>query len=97
LKRWQTTDLVHPDDLPQVIAELKRSIETGRSQSVEHRVRGADGKYRWFVVRRLPQRDLQGRVIRWYLLLSDIDDRKRAEEALRESEETFRQMVLPAS
>jgi PAS domain S-box-containing protein len=83
LKRWQTTDLVHPDDLPQA--------------SVEHPVRGADGKYRWFVVRRLPQRDLQGRVIRWYLLLSDIDDRKRAEEALRESEETFRQMVLPAS
>jgi PAS domain S-box-containing protein len=86
LKRWQTTDLVHPDDLPQLVDELRRSIETGQSNGVEHRVRGADGRYRWFDVRRLPQRDTQGRIIRWYLVLVDIDDRKRAEEALRVSE-----------
>jgi len=44
LKRWTVTDLVHPDDLPRVLDELRRSIETGESQSVEHRVRGADDR-----------------------------------------------------
>jgi formate hydrogenlyase transcriptional activator len=76
LKRWSTTDLVHPDDLPRVLDELRRSIETGQSQSVEHRVRGADGRYRWFDVRRLPERDADGRVVRWYLMLLDIHDLK---------------------
>jgi formate hydrogenlyase transcriptional activator len=93
LKRWQVTDLVHPDDLPKLIEELRRSIETGQSQSVEHRVRGADGTYRWFDVRRLPARNEVGRIVRWYLLLTDIHDRKRAEEALRSREQELRLMV----
>jgi PAS domain S-box-containing protein len=93
LKRWQATDLVHPDDLPKLIEALRRSIETGQAQSVEHRVRGADGSYRWFEVRRLPERNEAGRIIRWYLLLADIHDRKRAEEALRASEQNLRLMV----
>ena len=86
LKRWATTDLVHPDDLPRVLEELHRSIETGQSQNVEHRVRGADGQYRWFDVRRLPERDRDGRIVRWHLVLFDIHDRKQAEEQLRRSE-----------
>ena len=90
LKCWATSDLVHPDDLPQVLDELRYSLETGQSHSVEHRVRGADGIYRWFVVRRLPQRDIEGRIVRWFLLLSDIDERKRAEDALRTAERDLR-------
>ena len=86
LKQWATTDLIHPDDLPRVLEELHRSIETGQSQNVEHRVRGADGQYRWFDVRRLPERDRDGRIVRWYLVLFDIHDRKQAEEQLRRSE-----------
>ena len=93
LKRWQVTDLIHPDDLPKVIEELRHSIETGQAKNVEHRVRGADGMYRWFEVRRLPARDKDGRLVRWYLLLADIHDRKRAEEALRASEQNLRLMV----
>jgi formate hydrogenlyase transcriptional activator len=93
LKRWQATDLVHPDDLPKLLEELRRSIETGQSQNVEHRVRGADGSYRWFEVRRLPERNEAGRIVRWYLLLADIHDRKRAEEALRANERNLRLMV----
>jgi formate hydrogenlyase transcriptional activator len=76
LKGWSTSDLVHPDDLPRVLEERRRSIETGQSQNVEHRVRGADGRYRWFEVRRLPERDADGRIVRWYLVLVDIDDLK---------------------
>jgi len=93
LRSWQVTDLVHPDDLPEVIEELRRSIETEQSRGVEHRVRGADGRYRWFEVRRLPERNEEARVVRWYLLLADIHDRKRVEDALRASERNLRLMV----
>jgi PAS domain S-box-containing protein len=86
LKRWHTTDFVHPDDLPQLIASVKRTIETGQSHEIEHRLRRADGTYRWFDVRRLFQRDSEGRLTRWYMLLTDIDDRKQAEDKLRRSE-----------
>ena len=52
----------------------------------EHRLRRADGMYRWFHARGLPLRDDEGRIVRWYNLLTDIDDRKKAEEKLRRSE-----------
>ena len=59
---------------------------------------GADEKYRWFHVRGLPVRDTNGRIVRWYALHIDIDDRKRAEETLRESERNFKLMIdtIPA-
>ena len=53
---------------------------------MDHRLRRADGAYRWFHARGLPLRDTEGRVLRWYVLLTDIHDRKRAEEALQASE-----------
>ena len=85
LKQWTATDLVHPDDLPRVLDELRRSIETGQSQSVEHRVRGADGEYRWFDVRRLPERDTDGRIVRQYLVLFDIHDLKTTTGELQQA------------
>ena len=59
----------------------------------ELRYRRADGVYRWFQVRILPMRDTDGRITGWSALLTDIEDRKRAEEALRESETDLRQIV----
>jgi PAS domain S-box-containing protein len=93
LKGWQVTDLVYPDDLPKVIEELQRSLETGQSRNVEHRVRGGDGTYRWFEVRRLPERNDEEQIVRWYLLLTDIHERKRAEDALRANEHNLRVMI----
>jgi formate hydrogenlyase transcriptional activator len=90
LKHWGTSDAIHPDDLPGAIAAWKQSVETGTPYDFEHRLRRADGTYRWFQSRGHPLRDGEGRVIRWYNLLTDIDDRKRAEEALRKSEERWR-------
>src|SRR5215831_7408439 len=78
LKRWETTDLVHPDDVQRVITARRRTVETGEPHSVEYRLRRADGAYRWFDLSRLAQRDNQGHVIRWYGLLSDIHERKQA-------------------
>ena len=86
LKDWALIDAVHPDDLPRVIEARQRSIETGGIYDVEHRCRRADGLYRWFQVRGLPVRSVGGTITAWYLLLTDIDDRKKAEEALQSSE-----------
>jgi formate hydrogenlyase transcriptional activator len=82
LKNWATSDVVHPDDLPGVIATWKHCFETGDPYDVEHRLRRADGVYRWFHARGLPARGAEGHIIRWHLLLTDIDDRKHAENEL---------------
>src|SRR5215813_13401059 len=86
LKQWGTTDAVHPDDLPSVIAAWRSSIEAGTPYDIEHRMRRADGVYRWFQSRGLPLRDAEGRIVRWYNLLTDIDEHKRTEEKLRRSQ-----------
>src|SRR5437867_1762984 len=93
LKNWATSDAVHPDDLPLVIEAWQRSLNTGESYEIEFRQRRADGVYRWFQSRALPARDTDGRINRWYMLLTDIDDRKRAEDALRLNEQGLRQIV----
>jgi PAS domain S-box-containing protein len=85
LKDWALIDAVHPDDLPRVIELRKKSIETGQIYDVEHRCRRADGVYRWFQVRGLPVRDAENKVTAWYLLLTDIDDRKRAEAQVEQA------------
>src|ERR1700681_28993 len=83
---WRTSDAGHPDDLPLTVAALTRAIQTGEPYEVEHRLRRADGAYRWFHTRGLALRDKEGRIVRWYYLPIDVDDRRRAEEALRKSE-----------
>jgi len=61
-------------------------LKTGEAFDYEHRVRRADGVYRWFHSRGTALRDAEGNIIRWYFLLTDIDGRKKAEENLRRSE-----------
>src|SRR5712671_2362898 len=86
MKSWETSDIIHPDDLSRTTKAWKGSVETGQPFEDEYRIRGADGLYRWFQGRSLPLRDGEGRIIHWHSLITDIDDRKRAEEALRRSE-----------
>jgi PAS domain S-box-containing protein len=82
LKKWATNDALHPDDIPRMIDAWRRAVETGQPVELEHRSRGADGVYRWFLLRGRPQRDAEGRIVRWYTLVTDIDDRKCAEAKL---------------
>jgi PAS domain S-box-containing protein len=98
LKGWALTDAVHPDDLPRVITAFTNSITTGTPYDIEHRCRRADGLYRWFQVRALPVRDADGGITGWYVLLTDIDDRKRAEDAIWASERNLNQIIntIPA-
>src|ERR1700712_5137160 len=77
LKRWGTNDAVHPDDRPRALASWIHSFETGEPYDVELRNRRADGIYRWHNTRALPQRDESGRIIRWSVLVTDIDDRHK--------------------
>jgi len=85
LKQWGTSDAVHPDDRPQVIDAWRSALTDGLPYEIEHRMRRADGVYRWFHVRGLPLRDEEGRVARWYVLMTDIDERKASEARLQSS------------
>jgi PAS domain S-box-containing protein len=84
IQNW--APLVHPDDRERALATWGHSIATGAPYLMEHRLLRADGMHRWFVSRGLPFRNTDGQILRWYVLVIDIDDTKRAEEALRQSQ-----------
>jgi two-component system CheB/CheR fusion protein len=84
------TESLHPDDLARAIERWKFAIETGRTDETEYRLRAADGSYRWFLGRVLPQRNMHGEVLCWLCTCTDIDAQKRAEERLLGIEERFR-------
>ena len=86
LQQWTNSDSVHPDDLPRVIAAWRHAIATGEPAEWEHRLRRSDGVYRWCQLRGFPWRDSGNQIVRWYHLITDIHDRKIAEDALRRSE-----------
>jgi PAS domain S-box-containing protein len=96
LRGWKASDVVHPDDLQHTIATQQEAHETGTAYNVESRHRRADGIYRWFNVRGFPLRDNEGRILRWFHLLIDIDDRKRAEAQLA-GEKVLLEMVASGS
>ena len=73
-----------------MIDAWQHAVETGLPYELEHRIRRSDGEYRWFQLRGLPLRNAEGLIVRWYVLLTDIDDRKQAEDALHKSEERWR-------
>jgi PAS domain S-box-containing protein len=83
LRDWDRGSIVHPDDLPVTFAAVARTIEFEEPYTLQQRLRGADGTFRWFQPRSLPLRDASGRLVRWYGLLFDIDDLKRAEHQLQ--------------
>ncbi|MGE5523798.1 MAG: PAS domain S-box protein [Rhodospirillaceae bacterium] len=85
--------LLHPEDRERTIARWQRSLRTGEPYSIEYRFRGADGKYSWFWGQAMPLRNDAGDIIRWFGTLTDITERKQAEEAMRESEERFRALA----
>src|SRR4051794_16497957 len=82
MRQWGTNGTFHSDDLPHVTEVFTGAITSGVPYDFEARIRRFDGIYRWFQVRGLPLRDARGQITRWHVLLSDIDDRKRAEDGL---------------
>jgi PAS domain S-box-containing protein len=90
---WGWMDKVHPDDVAFKVRTWLQNLESGSPHDAACRIRGADGRYRWFEVRGEPLRANDGKVLSWYGVLIDIDDRRSAEEALRESEYKLRQII----
>ncbi len=93
---WQAT--VHPDDLDGYVSTWRASLVSGEPFEGEARFRNAKGEYRWFLTRAVPSRDEQGNILKWYAIKTDVDDRKRAEEAARRSEKDLRDLLqnIPA-
>jgi PAS domain S-box-containing protein len=83
---WDWASVIHPEDLARFVAEWRAALAAGQPMESEARLRRADGDYRWWLIRNVPLRDELGNVIKWYGTSIDIEDRKRAEEKLRQSE-----------
>ncbi|PYU23014.1 MAG: hypothetical protein DMG32_16935, partial [Acidobacteria bacterium] len=85
---WQVA--IHPDELPRILETFLEALNSVKPYEVEGRFRRFDGEFRWFLFRGSPLRDRLGKVAKWYGTNTDLEDRKRAEDALRKSEERWR-------
>jgi PAS domain S-box-containing protein len=92
IKNWGTNDAVHPEDLPRIAELFKRAMAAGIPFQHELRMRRFDGEYRWFDNRGVPIRDDSGRIARWYILLTDIEDRTQALARLEQMQSDFAHM-----
>jgi two-component system sensor histidine kinase UhpB len=84
------TGPMHPEDVPRALERWRVQLEAGEAYDDEMRLRRADGEYRWFLVRTAPLRNEHGAIVKWYGVSIDIEDRKRAEEALRQASDRLR-------
>ena len=82
--------VIHPEDVGVVMEKWLADMAAGDLYEQEMRLRRADGEYRWFLVRTAPLRDDSGKIIKWYGVSTDIDDRKRAVEQLKATSEQLR-------
>jgi len=87
----------HPEDLQRLLEQRRRTLSTPVPFENEYRTLGKDGKYRWFLIRYNPLLDENGNVIRWYATATDIDDRKRAEDRLRNETVALREEIVRSS
>jgi len=84
------TKALHPDEAAMVVNKVRGGITSGAAIEIVNRLRRAsDGSYRWHLARAVPMNDRGGKIIGWFGCATDIDDQKRAEEALRQSEEAL--------
>src|SRR5262245_2383444 len=96
LDEWRQRSIgseIHPDDLERLRAYVDRAWSSGSAYELELRVRKGDGGYRWFLARYNPVRDDKGQITRWYVACTDIEDRKRAEERLKEENIALREEI----
>jgi formate hydrogenlyase transcriptional activator len=106
LEEWQQTpgtffqpgSFIHPDDRERAArAYSDGARSSGSAYELELRGRGADGSYRWFLVRYNPVRDEQGKITRWYVASTDIEDRKKIEERLQLENVALREEIAKVS
>jgi diguanylate cyclase (GGDEF)-like protein/PAS domain S-box-containing protein len=93
---WGWQPVVHPDDEAATLEAWTTAVSTGRTYDIEHRIKRADGNFQWHLSRGVPLRDAQGKIVKWFGTATNIHEQKRAEGALRESEERFRSLFTSA-
>jgi PAS domain S-box-containing protein len=96
LEQWQSIDqrrLSHPDDFEHAASQSYDYFSKGLPHEFEMRLRGAGEKYRWFLLRLNPIRDEQGRITRWYVAGTDIEDRKQTEQRLQSENVALREEI----
>src|SRR5262245_7301158 len=89
MKQWGTNGTVHAEDVPRIGPIFAQAIAAREPYDFEMRIRRFDGVYRWLQVRGLPRRDSNGRTVRWYVLLTEVDERKQAEAELKRAYDSF--------
>jgi formate hydrogenlyase transcriptional activator len=90
---WGWTVAFHPDDLEKLLDTWKGLLLSGEPGEIEARLRRFDGEYRWFLIRAVPHRDQSAKIVSWYGIITDVEDRKRAEEKLRQDERDLRRIT----
>jgi len=89
--------IFHPEDLERLREERRAALARGLPFEIEQRALRKDGQYRWFLIRYNPFRDEQGRLVRWYATGTDIDDRKRTEDRVRNENIALREDIVRSS
>jgi PAS domain S-box-containing protein len=90
LEGWKWTSAVHRDDVAALIARWRVCLASGEPLGFEARVRRADGEYRWMLHQKVAVRDESGHIVKWYGTSTDIEDRRQAEQKLRQVLEEIR-------
>jgi len=85
--------VLHPEDVERLREQRREALARGKPFELEQRGLGKDGNYRWFLIRYNPLRDEQGHIIRWYATGTDIEDRKQAEERMRDENLALREQI----
>src|SRR5712664_4375459 len=93
IQGWKWAASIHPEDVEQFVEKWRASVESGEPFEAESRVRRADGEYRWFLHRKVPLRDELGEIVRWHGTSIEIEERRTAEEKIREQERELRQIL----
>ena len=90
---WGWTSKIHPEDVEAFVDRWRASVRSGEPFLAESRVRRADGEYRWFMHHKEPLRNKLGQIVKWYGSSLDIQERKIAEERIREQEAELRHIL----
>lgn len=90
---WGWTAAIHSDDRDRLVEYWRTLLAAGAPGEIEARLRRFDGQYRWFLFQGEPVRDASGTVVQWFGSNTDIDDRKRTEEALRARQYELQQLI----
>ncbi len=90
---WNWSPVLHPEDIEATVQAWNHSVETGEAYQIEHRVRMADGSYRWHLSRGIPATGEDGKLVKWYGAATDIHEQKVIEQELRSSEKRLRRLA----